>query len=208
VIVSHRYLIAVAVIALAGLTGCSISEEVHAAAVKDEKDRKRAPNFALKDATGKTLKLSDYKGKVVLLNFWATWCDPCQEEIPWFIDFQQTYKDRDFAVVGASMDEDGWKEVMPFIQKHKINYRVVIATEQLSAKYGGVEALPTSFVIDRKGRIAAVHVGLVSKSVYQHDILNLLDGKRDESTEGDADDVVYRHDGRGAPELARLLRAN
>jgi peroxiredoxin len=207
-IVSHRYLIAAAVITLASLAGCSISEEVHAA-VKDEKDRKHAPNFSLKDATGKTLKLSDYKGKVVLLNFWATWCEPCQEEIPWFIDFQQTYKDRDFAVVGASMDEDGWKEVMPFIQKHKINYRVVIATEQVSAKYGGVEALPTSFIIDRKGRIAAVHVGLVSKSIYQHDILNLLDGKPDESTGADADEVVYRHDDRrGVPDLAHLLRAN
>jgi peroxiredoxin len=168
-------ILSVVVCAIA-FTGCDVSHSVRAAStVKAEKDRKAAPEFSLKDASGKPVKLSDFKGKVVLLNFWATWCEPCQIEIPWFIDMQQTYKDRDFAVLGASMDDDGWDSVKPYIEKRKINYRMVIANEQLSASFGGVENLPTTFIIDREGRVANVHVGLVSKSVYQNDILNLLD---------------------------------
>ena len=111
------------------ITGCSYfpMKKVDAA-VKAEKERKPAPEFALKDATGKTVKLSDYRGKVVLLNFWATWCGPCKIEIPWFMDFEQTYKDKNFAVLGISLDEDGWDAVKPFIEQKKINYRVVIGT--------------------------------------------------------------------------------
>jgi peroxiredoxin len=165
---------AAAVVGICTLTGCDNPTYVKAA-VKPEKERKVAPDFALKDVTGKIVKLSDYRGKVVLLNFWATWCEPCQIEIPWFIEFQQTYKDRDFVVLGASLDDDGWESVKPFLEKRKINYRVVIGTEELSAKYGGIESLPSTFVIDREGRIAAVHLELVSKSIYKNDILNLLD---------------------------------
>ena len=164
------------VLALASLlfTGCSDSTH---AAVKPDKDRKRAPDFALKDVSGKTVKLSELKGDVVLLNFWATWCGPCQIEIPWFIDFQQTYKDRNFAIVGVSLDDDGWTSVKPYIERKKINYRVVVGTEEVSQMYGGVDSLPTTYLIDRGGRIAAVHTGLVSKSVYQDEIVKLLDGK-------------------------------
>lgn len=160
----------------AGFTGCN-SERSVKAAVKPEKDRKSAPDFTLKDADGKAVKLSDYKGKVVLLNFWATWCGPCKIEIPWFMDFEQQYKDRGFAVLGVSMDEDGWSAVKPFVVSRKINYRVLLGNDEVGTLYGGVEALPTTFVIDRDGRVAATHMGLVSKSVYQNDILHLLEGK-------------------------------
>ena len=119
--------------------------------------------------------MSDYKGKVVLLNFWATWCGPCKIEIPWFMDFEQNYKDKNFAVLGVSLDEDGWDAVKPYIAQKKINYRVVIGTEQVAQLYGEVDSLPTTFMIDREGRVAAVHVGLVSKSDYIHDIVQLLD---------------------------------
>jgi peroxiredoxin len=166
--------LSVAVLA-AALTGCDSSEAVRAVSVKPGKERKAAPDFSLKDSTGQTVKLSDFRGKVVLLNFWATWCEPCQVEIPWFVDLQQTYKDRDLVVIGASMDDDGWDSVKPYIEKRKINYRMIIANEELSAKFGGVENLPTTFVIDREGRIAATHVGLVSKSRYQNDIRNLIE---------------------------------
>src|SRR5579863_7342627 len=133
------------------------------ARIGDPKDRRSAPDFALTDATGASVQLSGYKGKVVLLNFWATWCGPCKVEIPWFVQFQQTYKDRDFAVIGVSMDDDGWTSVKPYVTEKKINYRIIIGDDKLAQIYGGVESLPTSFVIDRGGRIASSHVGLVSK---------------------------------------------
>src|SRR5712671_2004016 len=114
-------------VVLAGclITGCSsigttvfgLDQHVKAAStVKAEADRRPAPDFALKDADGKTVHLSDYKGKVVLLDFWATWCAPCKIEIPWFMEFEQQLKDRGFAVVGVSMDEDGWGVVKPYLQ--------------------------------------------------------------------------------------------
>ena len=166
---------AIVILGCAAFTGCSNSNV--RAAVKPEKERKLAPDFSLKDSSGKTIKLSEYRGKVVLLNFWATWCGPCKIEIPWFIDFQQQYKDRDLVVLGISMDEDGWTSVKPYVEQKKINYRVAIGTEELSTLYGGVDALPTTFMIDRAGRIASTHLGLVSKSEYQTEIQDLLDGK-------------------------------
>jgi len=156
------------------------------AEVRPEKDRKKAPDFSLQDATGKSVKLSEYRGKVVLLNFWATWCGPCKIEIPWFIDFQQQYKDRDFAILGVSLDEDGWKAVKPYIEQKKINYRIMIGTEELSTLYGGVDSLPTTFLIDRAGRIATMHEGLVSKSEYETEIQDLLNGKQIQSAGADA----------------------
>ncbi len=161
---------------LAGLltvTACQSTGSV-AAAVKKEKDRRIAPDFTLKDAMGRPVKLSDYKGKVVLLNFWATWCGPCKIEIPWFIEFEQTFKDKGFAVLGVSMDEEGWDIVKPYLEKSKINYRVLIGDDMTAQNYGGVDSLPTSFLLDKEGRIAATHIGLVSKSVYQNDINTLL----------------------------------
>src|SRR5215475_11494413 len=166
---------AILAVACAAFTGCSGTSV--RAAVTAEKDRKVAPDFELKDATGNNVKLSDYKGKVVLLNFWATWCGPCKIEIPWFIDFQQQFKDRDFAILGVSLDDDGWKSVKPYVEQKKINYRVMIGTEELSTLYGGVDSLPTTFLIDRKGRIAQMHMGLVSKSEYQTEIQDLLNIK-------------------------------
>ena len=150
------YCLAVALTLAAIGTGCSPPATV-SAAVKPEKDRKQAPDFILKDVNGASAKLSDYKGKVVLLDFWATWCGPCKIEIPWFMEFEQTYKDRGFAVVGVSMDEDGWDVVKPYIQTRKINYRILLGNDQVGQLYGGVESLPTTFLIDRSGRIAKVH---------------------------------------------------
>ena len=161
---------------LAGLltvTACQSTGSV-AAAVKKEKDRRLAPDFTLKDAMGRPVKLSDYKGKVVLLNFWATWCGPCKIEIPWFIEFEQTFKDKGFAVLGVSMDEEGWDIVKPYLERSKINYRVLIGDDMTAQNYGGVDSLPTSFLLDKEGRIASTHIGLVSKSVYQNDINTLL----------------------------------
>jgi len=169
--------------ALAILAACEspIPENFH---LKSANERKATPDFSLKDATGAVVKLSDFKGKVVLLNFWATWCGPCKIEIPWFMDFQKTYKDRDFAVLGVSMDEDGWDSVKPYIEQHKMNYQVVIGNDQISQLFGSIESLPTTLVIDREGRIASMHVGLVAKNTYQKEIELLLGASKNGSQSG------------------------
>ena len=142
--------------------------------LKPSAKRNTAPDFVLTDADGRKVKLSDYKGKVVLLNFWATWCGPCKLEIPWFVEFEKTFKDKGFAVLGVSMDEEGWEIVKPYIQQKQVNYRMMVATEEVAQKYGGVEALPTTFIIDRQGKIASTHVGLVGKKDYENEIAQLL----------------------------------
>src|SRR5215472_1803796 len=110
------------------LAGCS-SAPVRAASVKPDKDRKEAPDFALKDADGKIVKLSDYRGKVVLLDFWATWCGPCKIEIPWFMEMQRKNKEKGFEVLGVAMDDDGWDAVKPFLQELGVNYRIVMGND-------------------------------------------------------------------------------
>jgi len=127
------------------------------------------------DANGNSVKLSDYRGKVVLLNFWATWCGPCALEIPWFIDFEQQYKSRGLEVIGVSMDDDGWNVVKPYIAEHKVNYRVLLGNDSVTQLYGGVDSLPTTFLVDREGKFAfSPHVGLVGKNEYLQEIQSLL----------------------------------
>lgn len=145
-----------------------------AATVKPDKDRNPAPEFTLKDADGKTVHLADYRGKVVLLDFWATWCSPCRIEIPWFVEMERKNKHRGFAVLGVSMDDEGWEVVKPFLSELGVNYRVLIGDDATAQLYGGVDALPTTFLIDREGKIAAVHVGLASKKDFEDGIEQLL----------------------------------
>jgi cytochrome c biogenesis protein CcmG/thiol:disulfide interchange protein DsbE len=120
------------------------------------------------------VRLSQFTGKVVLLNFWATWCPPCRVEIPWFVEFQKKYGDRGLVVLGVSVDDDGWKSVRPFLEEMKVNYRMMLSTGPVADSYGGVDALPTTVMIDRDGRIASKHVRLVNKSDYVADIEALL----------------------------------
>jgi cytochrome c biogenesis protein CcmG/thiol:disulfide interchange protein DsbE len=147
---------------------------VKAATVKPDSERKVAPEFALKDADGKVVHLSDYRGKVVLLDFWATWCGPCKIEIPWFMDMQRKNKDRGFEVLGVAMDDEGWEVVKPFLGNLGVNYRVVMGNDTVAATYGGVDALPSTFLIDRTGKIAAVHIGLTSKKDFEDGVEQLL----------------------------------
>jgi peroxiredoxin len=137
-------------------------------------ERDYAPDFALADARGNTIRLSAYRGQVVVLNFWATWCNPCRVEIPWFIEFQRKHGPQGFSVIGVSLDEAGWTAVGPYVAKQGINYPVVLGNDSVLQSYGGLESLPTTLIIDRHGRVAATHVGLVSKSVYERDILSAL----------------------------------
>jgi len=160
------------------MTACSSTPEVEAAPrLTPVKARKTAPDFTLKDANGKSVRLADYRGKVVLLDFWATWCTPCQVEIPWFIDFERSLKGRGFAVLGVSMDEDGWDAVKPYIQKRGMNYRVLLGDDNVAKEYGGLDALPTTLLLDREGRIAATHMGLSDKKEFLDEINSLLDSR-------------------------------
>jgi len=147
--------------------------------------RKAAPAFELKDASGNIAKLADYKGKVVLLNFWATWCSPCKAEMPWFEEFDKKFNDRGFAVLGVSVDEDGWKAVNPYVKEKGFHYRMLLGDEAVSTLYGGVDSLPTTFMIDKDGKIAALHTGLVAKAVYQKQIEELLENAEHGALPGD-----------------------
>ena len=129
-------------------------------------------------AAGEPVQLSAYRGKVVLLNFWATWCDPCQREIPWFVEFQRTFEPQGFAVIGVSLDESGWAAVRPFLARQPVNYPVVIGDNGVLNALGGLETLPTTLILDRSGRVAVTHVGLVSKDSYERDIAAALNEPR------------------------------
>lgn len=142
--------------------------------VKPPEERKIAPDFELKDSDGKDLRLSNLKGKVILVNFWATWCEGCQVEIPWFVEFEKSYADRGLVVVGVSMDDDGWKSVRPWIKEKKVNYPIVIGDEGLGKQYG-LEGMPLTVLVDREGKIADVHAGVVNKADTEKKILALLD---------------------------------
>jgi len=170
-----RCAVATTVLATALMVDCSSWTRQAPEGMKAANDRKAAADFMLSDAKSTRVKLSDYKGKVVLLNFWATWCGPCKVEIPWFVEFEKKYQDRGFAVLGVSMDEGGLEVVRTFIEEHKVNYRVAIGTDQVARLYGGVDSLPRTFIIDLEGRNASAHIGLASKRNYESEILHLLD---------------------------------
>ena len=162
------------VLAAAGSGGCSSSGTAKAASLKPESERKPAPEFTLKDTDGKPVHLSDYRGKVVLLDFWATWCGPCRVEIPWFIEMQRKHKDQGFEVLGVAMDDEGWEVVKPFLADMGVNYRVMMGNDATAQLYGDVDALPSTFLIDRDGRIAAIHLGLSSRKEFEDGVEELL----------------------------------
>jgi cytochrome c biogenesis protein CcmG/thiol:disulfide interchange protein DsbE len=133
-----------------------------------------APAFTLQDTNGKTVNLSDYKGKVVILDFWATWCPPCRAEIPNFVELQKEYGKQGLAVIGVSLDEGGVPGVAAFAKAQGINYPIVMGNQDVAAAYGGIEAIPTTFVIDAKGNIVAQHQGYTEKSEFEAEIKKLL----------------------------------
>ena len=135
-----------------------------------------APNFSVKDLDGKPLDLSSYNGKVVLLNFWATWCTPCRAEIPNFEQFQTQYGPQGLQVIGLSMD-DSDKPVREFYQQFKMNYPVGLSTEKIAQSYGGILGLPVSFLIGRNGQIAAKYVGAAQIPVVEQEIRAQLAAK-------------------------------
>jgi peroxiredoxin len=152
------------------------------AALQPSDARKPAPMFRLLDAAGRAIRLSDYRGKIVLLNFWATDCGGCRLEIPSFLELDQSYKGKGLVVVGVSMDisyeslrdaQEGWSRVNPFVQAHRVNYRILMGDDEVTKLYG-IEALPLTHLIDASGRIAATYVGIVDKNDIEANIKVLL----------------------------------
>ena len=132
-------------------------------------------NLTVKDTHGGPVKLADYKGKVILLNFWATWCGPCKLEIPDLIDAYNQYRDRGFVVLGVlTEDEPSPKELSAFTRQYKMNYPLVMMQEDLETAYGPIFGLPTTFVIARDGSICHKHMGPITKEVMEQEIKALL----------------------------------
>ncbi len=133
----------------------------------------KAPAFELENTSGKKVKLSDFKGKIVIVNFWATWCPPCREEIPDFVKLQKEYES-DLQILGISLDTGSKRDVIPFMQKFKMNYPVLFATSEVVSDYGNIQSIPTTFIIDRKGNIVNRFIGFRKKSVFKAEIERLL----------------------------------
>jgi thiol-disulfide isomerase/thioredoxin len=141
--------------------------------VKNASEHPFAPVFSLSDLSGRPLSLSDYKGKVVVLDFWATWCEPCRIEIPGFVEMQNRYGSQGLAMIGISMD-DGPGPVVEFYRQFKMNYPVALGNERLGELYGGIFGLPTTFLIGRDGRIYAKHVGATDPARIEEEVKQLL----------------------------------
>ncbi len=152
----------------------AIAQSTVRAALQPALERKPAAGFALRDAAGKKAKLKKYRGKVVVLDFWATWCTGCKREIPWFVEFQQKFGTRHFAVVGVSLDEGGWDVLKPFLAKAHVPYRMVLGDDSITQRYG-IQNMPDTFLIDRRGRVAAAYIaGIVDKDNVESNIHALL----------------------------------
>src|SRR5437588_3199305 len=133
-----------------------------------------APEFNLTTPDGRAMKLSDFHGKAVLLNFWATWCEPCKVEMPWFVDLQKKYGPQGLQVLGVAMDDAPVKDIADFAQKMNVNYPIVIGKEEVGTQYGGVQYLPSTFYISRDGKIIDRVFGLVSRSEIEANVQKAL----------------------------------
>lgn len=158
----------VVLILLAGLVlmaGCSAAQEA---------TLKKAPDFSLQDVNGKTVRLSDYSGKVIILNFFATWCPPCREEIPDFIELVNTTDKERFVIIGISVEKGDEGTVRKFVAAKKVNYPVLVDDGLVSKTYGSISSIPTTFIIDRNGNITEKIIGSRTKADFEGRIKPLL----------------------------------
>jgi len=135
---------------------------------------KAAPAFTLVDLEGKKVSLADYKGRPVVVNFWATWCAPCKLEMPWFEEFRQKYQAQGFEILGIAEDDAGKDEIAKTAKKAAVTYPILLTDGKVAPAYGGVDMLPTSFYIDRNGLVTTETIGLASKDEVEANIKKLL----------------------------------
>ena len=136
---------------------------------------KPAPDFALKDLSGNTVHLSDFRGKAVVLNFWATWCAPCKAEMPWFVEMQKQYGPQGLAIIGVSLDDDVTPEqIAKFTRQLDVNYTILLGNDDTAKLYGGVDALPTTFYIDRNGTLVDAIMGLPERDEIEENVKRVL----------------------------------
>jgi len=135
---------------------------------------KVAPDFSLESLDGGTMRLSDLRGKAVLLNFWATWCGPCKIEMPWFVDLQNQYGSQGLQIVGVAMDDASKEDISKFAKDMGVNYPILIGKESVGDQYGGVPALPESFLISRDGKIVDKIIGLIGKAEIEDAVKKAL----------------------------------
>jgi thiol-disulfide isomerase/thioredoxin len=133
-----------------------------------------APDFELTSLDGKVVKLSDFRGKAVLLNFWATWCSPCKIEMPWFVELQKKYGNDGLVVVGIAMDDTDAPKIAQFTSEMGVNYPVLLGTDKISEDYGNVQYLPTSFYIDREGKLIGKGTGLLGREEIEQNVQRAL----------------------------------
>ena len=162
------------VLILAAIGGFYALRRSHGSRSQPGKTGALAPDLTLPQIDGAQLQLSSYRGKVVLLDFWATWCVPCREETPHFVELQQKYGALGLQIIGVSLD-DSPDPVREFYQQFHMNYPVVMGTAAAAESYGGVLGLPIAFLIDRQGRIYAKHIGATDVAVFERDITTLLE---------------------------------
>jgi len=143
------------------------STNANSQAASDKKDLADAPDFTLTRMNGEPFTLSKHKGQVIILNVWATWCPPCRKEIPGFIKIQKQMRDKGVLFVGVSVDKKGWKVVRPFAQKLGINYPIVVDDGTINLKYGPFRGIPTTFIINKKGKVEYMATGLINQKALQ-----------------------------------------
>ena len=142
--------------------------------VKGQYSSTLAPEFALPDLEGNTVRLSDFEGKVIILDFWATWCPPCVQEMPHFVELYEKYRDDGFQMIGIALSSGSAKDIKKFTTEHGINYLILMGNREVARKYGGIRAIPTTFLIDRQRRILKRYIGYRPKEVFEKDLKTLF----------------------------------
>jgi len=151
---------------------------------------KPAPDFELETLEGQKIKLSDYKGKAVVLNFWATWCAPCKAEMPWFVDLQQRYAGQGLQIIGVAMDDASKEDIAKFAKDMGVNYPILLGQEEVAAKYGDVQFLPTTFYIDRSGNLMDRVFGFTERRHIEDSVQKALATKAASRPNGSSDAAV------------------